>query len=88
MFEITSPLPATPAPGQMKEPAPGTAVGQPGVTQPTVTQPPGVSGYLPPDILLPIVFAVLVVYAASRPAAAEAMRALIKLFKGIGPPAP
>ncbi|MFJ3665547.1 hypothetical protein ACIPSE_03725 [Streptomyces sp. NPDC090106] len=83
---MTTPTPGTPAPSPSTSPA---STGQPGVTQPAVVQPPGISGYLPPDVLLPIVLAVLVVYAASRPGAAHALRALIELLKGSGgPPAP
>ncbi|WP_405861385.1 hypothetical protein OG407_25095 [Streptomyces sp. NBC_01515] len=87
-FGNPSPVPAGPTPltDTSGLPTPETTFAQPGVTQPTVVQPSGISGYLPPDILLPLVFAILVIIAASRPGAAEAVRALIKLFKG-GPPA-
>lgn len=91
MLGNPSSLPVTPTPiaNESSQPAPEATFARPGVTQPTVVQPPGISGYLPPDILLPIVFAVLVVITAGKPAAVNAVRALISLFKGTGsPPAP
>ncbi|MCC9707066.1 hypothetical protein E4N62_18415 [Streptomyces sp. MNU76] len=67
-FGNPSPLPAGPTPltDTSGLPTPESAFARPEVTQPTIVQPPGISGYLPPDILLPIVFAILVIIVASR----------------------
>ncbi|MFD8376557.1 hypothetical protein ACFV2Z_38405 [Streptomyces sp. NPDC059688] len=50
----------------------------------TVEQPPGVSAYVPVEYLLPLVVALLIVYAASRPGGREAVRALLELLRGRG----
>ena len=48
----------------------------------TVTQPPGVSGYVPVDYLLLFFGAALIVFLATRPGTQEAIKALLKLLTG------
>ncbi|MGW7130092.1 hypothetical protein ACWGIA_17335 [Streptomyces bobili] len=64
----SSPAPAQPNPGQ---PA-------------TVTQPPGVSGYVPAEDLLPLIIALLIAFLAIRPGTQAAIKALVELFFGGG----
>ncbi|WRZ96446.1 hypothetical protein OHB54_46720 (plasmid) [Streptomyces sp. NBC_01007] len=50
----------------------------------TVTQPPGVSGYVPVDYLLIFFGAALIAFLATRPGTQEAIKALLKLISGSG----
>lgn len=58
----------------------------------TVEQPPGVSGYVPVEYLLPLVGLVLIFFAASRPGGRAAIRAVLAVLRGQGgggtPPTP
>jgi hypothetical protein len=58
----------------------------------TVEQPPGVSGYVPVEYLLPLVGLFLIFFAASRPQGRAAIRAVLEVLRGQGgggtPPAP
>ncbi|MGW7647090.1 hypothetical protein [Streptomyces bobili] len=87
----------TPAPQVGESSAPAGAVPvqpSPSVVQAPVTveQPPGVSGYVPVEYLLPLVGLVLIFFAASRPGGRAAIRAVLEVLRGQGgggtPPAP
>lgn len=54
----------------------------------TVTQPPGISGYLPVDYLLGFFAATLMTFLATRPGTKGAVKALGKLFTGSGQGSP
>lgn len=50
----------------------------------TVQQPPGVSGYVPVEYLLPLVGLILIFFAASRPGGRAAMKAVLEVLFGPG----
>ncbi|MEU1090650.1 MULTISPECIES: hypothetical protein [Streptomyces] len=58
----------------------------------TVTQPPGVSGYIPVEYLLPLLLALLIAFLAGRPGGQDAIKNLLRLLRIGGgdttPPAP
>lgn len=59
----------------------------------TVTQPPGVSGFIPIHYLLPLLLALLIAFLAGRPGGQEAAKNLLRLLRiggggGNTPPAP
>ncbi|MFD9789171.1 hypothetical protein ACFWYX_35275 [[Kitasatospora] papulosa] len=93
-------LAATPAPPQTPaQPADPTVTTPPASPPPagtdaqapvTVTQPPGVSGFIPIQYLLPLLLALLIAFLASRPGGQEAAKNLLRLLRigGNTPPAP
>ncbi|MEU5243644.1 hypothetical protein AB0G81_05920 [Streptomyces asoensis] len=50
----------------------------------TVQQPPGISGYVPVEYLLPLVGLILIFFAASRPGGRAAMKAVLGVLFGPG----
>ncbi|MFE1927519.1 hypothetical protein ACFW91_33815 [Streptomyces asoensis] len=50
----------------------------------TVQQPPGISGYVPVEYLLPLVGVILIFFAASRPGGRAAMKAVLEVLFGRG----
>ncbi|MET8102269.1 hypothetical protein ABZV29_38465 [Streptomyces sp. NPDC005236] len=72
-----SALPALPAPESAQPGLPQTPV--------TVTQPPGVSGFVPVDYLLMFFGAALIAFLATRPGTHVAIKALLQLLTGGGP---
>ncbi|MFD9877002.1 hypothetical protein, partial [[Kitasatospora] papulosa] len=54
------------------------------------SQPPGVSGFIPIQYLLPLLLALLIAFLASRPGGQEAAKNLLRLLRigGNTPPAP
>ncbi|MEU5282098.1 hypothetical protein AB0G87_37445 [Streptomyces asoensis] len=63
----------SPSPAPSQEPA-----------QVTVQQPPGISGYVPVEYLLPLVGLILIFFAASRPGGRAAMKAVLEVLFGPG----
>lgn len=71
-----TPTPPLTVPSESTSPTP-----QPLTPQPTtVTQPPGVSGYVPIEYVLPILGVLLVAFLGTRPGTKEAIKALAKLI--------
>ncbi|MEV5903577.1 hypothetical protein [Streptomyces sp. NPDC052127] len=75
--------PTSPAETAAVEPAPAPST--PSTGQPTtVTQPPGVSGYVPMEYLLPLLALLLIAFLATRPGTQSTIKALVKLVFGGG----
>ncbi|WP_331740066.1 hypothetical protein OG613_45250 (plasmid) [Streptomyces sp. NBC_00015] len=75
--------PTSPAETPAGEPAPDHPT--PSAGQPTtVTQPPGVSGYVPMEYLLPLLALLLISFLATRPGTQSTIKALVKLVFGGG----